>query len=165
MSVRKLGLLRGDSLTEGIGSTRVSYVTELASQLRAADGGKRAVNELRLRKVDPSSFNRFIRFNLAGYLNTDALPSPRRLWLWNLACEGQTIETDAEWLPLLDTLRPDRVIVYRGSLESIVRPAMLRDGSWPGGCRTRGANTPQWTRAVTSARRGGGGPSKSLLTL
>lgn len=120
----------GDSLTEGVGSGRISYVTELAAQLRAADE-ELVVQDMRLRKVDPEGFNRFIRCNIAGYLSGDLRPARRRLWLWNLACEGRTIETDAEWLPLLDALRPCRVIVFRGSLESIVRPAMLGDDSWP----------------------------------
>jgi hypothetical protein len=45
--------------------------------------------------------------------------------------EGRTIETDQEWLPLIENLRPELVIIYRGSLESIVRPAMVGDGTWP----------------------------------
>lgn len=121
----------GDSLTEGLGSSRVSYVTELAAELREACD-ERAVYEFRLRKVDPDSFNRFIRCNLAGHLEADPRQTRRALWLWNLACEGRTVDTDLEWLPFLHNLRPEVVIVHRGSLESIVRPAMLRDGSWPG---------------------------------
>lgn len=121
----------GDSLTEGVGASRVSYVTELALQLRRAGSGERAVHELRLRKVDPDGYNRFVRFNLAGHLNADPRPTRRALWIWNLACEGRTVDTDLEWLPMIQNLRPELVIVHRGSLESIVRPAMLRDDSWP----------------------------------
>jgi hypothetical protein len=35
------------------------------------------------------------------------------------------------WLPLLRNLAPERVFIYRGSLESIIRPAALRDARWP----------------------------------
>jgi hypothetical protein len=120
----------GDSLTEGIGSSRLSYVTELASRLRADDLGQ-AVHELRLRKVDPDGFNRFVRFNLAGHLNADQREAPRTLWLWNLACEGRTLDTDVEWLPLLHNLQPELIVVHRGGLESVLRPAMLGENCWP----------------------------------
>src|SRR5687768_16740945 len=53
------------------------------------------------------------------------------LWCWNLASEGQMIESDLAWLPLISTLRPELVVVFRGSLESIVRPVALHDGTWP----------------------------------
>jgi len=119
----------GDSLTEGVGSSRVSHVSELAKQLRSSGGAN--VHEFRLRQIDTSSF-RDIKFNVAGYLNGNgATASHSDLWLWNLACEGQTIETDFAWLPLLGALRPELVVIFRGSLESIIRPVMLRDGQWP----------------------------------
>jgi lysophospholipase L1-like esterase len=126
----------GDSLTEGVGSSRISYVSELAAQIRAAPqrtsgDDEVAVHEIRLRKVDPAGFDRFVRFNLAGHLNQDSGALPKALWLWNLASEGRTIETDFEWVPLISNLRPELVVIFRGSLESIVRPAMLQDGSWP----------------------------------
>lgn len=119
----------GDSLTEGVGSSRVSHVSELAKQLRSS--GLANVHEFRLRQIDTSSF-RDIEFNVAGYLNGNgATNSGSDLWLWNLACEGQTIETDFAWLPLIGALRPELVVIFRGSLESIIRPVMLRDGQWP----------------------------------
>ena len=119
----------GDSLTEGVGSRRVSHVSELAKQLRSSDVTN--VHEFRLRQIDTSSF-RDIEFNVAGYLNGNgATNSGSDLWLWNLACEGQTIETDFAWLPLIGALRPELVVIFRGSLESIIRPVMLRDGQWP----------------------------------
>jgi len=120
----------GDSLTEGIGSSRVTYVTELARRLRERGQG-RAVHDIRLREVDPNTFNRFLPVNLAGFLEADARPSGPALWLWNLGSESRTLDTDLRWLPLLQNLAPERVIVYRGSLESIVRPASVRDGQWP----------------------------------
>lgn len=107
----------GDSLTEGVGSKRISYVTELAKQLGAS--------EFRLRPIEAR--NGQIDFNVAGLMN----PAQSDLWLWNLACEGKTIETDFEWLPLISALRPESIILFRGSLESIIRPAMTRDGVWP----------------------------------
>src|SRR5829696_731753 len=123
----------GDSLTEGVGSNRISHVTELVAQLRSADQNGNAalkVHELRLRRVNPQSFDRFLDLNVAGYMNVDGQECGG-LWLWNLACEGQTIESDFGWLPLIATLRPELVVIFRGSLESIIRPAMVSDDAWP----------------------------------
>jgi lysophospholipase L1-like esterase len=120
----------GDSLTEGVGSKRISYVTELVTQIRSARCEVN-VHELRLRHVDPRGFDRFVEFNVAGKLDLDCEDAASDLWCWNLACEGQTIDTDLAWLPLIRTLRPELVVIFRGSLESIVRPVALQDGSWP----------------------------------
>jgi hypothetical protein len=117
----------GDSLTEGVGSNRISYVAELLSQLRST--GENNVHELRLRHLE--TINRYVDFNVAGFMNVDEQQNSSDLWLWNLACEGQTIESDFGWLPLITALRPELVVVFRGSLESIIRPAMLRSGAWP----------------------------------
>jgi lysophospholipase L1-like esterase len=119
----------GDSLTEGVGSQRVSHVSELAKQLRVTNSG--GVHEFRLRQVNADAF-RQIDFNVAGFMNVDGEQKTRsQLWLWNLACEGQTIDSDFAWLPLIATLNPELVVVFRGSLESIIRPAALSDGAWP----------------------------------
>ena len=99
----------GDSLTEGVGSKRISYVAELAKQLGASE----------IRSRDRDALNGEIKSNIAG------------LQLWNFACEGKTIESDFEWLPLIGTLHPELVMIFRGSLESIIRPAMVSDASWP----------------------------------
>ena len=119
----------GDSLTEGVGSKRISHVAELAKPLRLS--GCANVHEFRWRHVDTPSFNRDIEFNVAGLMNVDTQQNSSDVWLWNLACEGQTIESDFDWLPLIATLRPELIVIFRGSLESIIRPAMLRDGEWP----------------------------------
>jgi len=126
----------GDSLTEGVGSKRISHVSELAKQLRSQNNG--SVHEFRLRQIESHSLHRDIDFNVAGYLNgtssrngNGAHHSSSGLWLWNLACEGQTIETDFAWLPLIGALRPELVVIFRGSLESILRPVTLRNGEWP----------------------------------
>lgn len=108
----------GDSLTEGVGSKRISHVSELAKRLSAS--------EFRLRPIDAIDGN--VEFNVAGMMQQQ---SSSDLWLWNLACEGKTIESDFEWLPLLGALKPELVVVFRGSLESILRPAMVFDGAWP----------------------------------
>jgi hypothetical protein len=121
----------GDSLTEGVGSSRATYVTELARMLRATPGHPMAVHDLRLRNVEPATFNPHIRTNLAGYLESDPKVAAETIWIWNLAAEGRTIDTDLGWLPLLHNLEPERVFIYRGSLESILRPAPVRDGRWP----------------------------------
>jgi lysophospholipase L1-like esterase len=107
----------GDSLTEGVGSKRISHVTELAQLLRAS--------EFRLRPID--ALNGQVDFNVAGLMK----PESSDLWLWNLACEGKTIESDFQWLPLISALHPELVVVFRGSLESIIRPAMVFDNAWP----------------------------------
>jgi lysophospholipase L1-like esterase len=121
----------GDSLTEGLGQNRATYVTELAKLLRASPHRQSAVHALRLRDVEPDSFNPYIRTNLAGFLEPDPIGAEPALWIWNLASEGRTIETDVQWLPLLRNLSPEHIFIYRGSLESIVRPAAVRDGAWP----------------------------------
>lgn len=118
----------GDSLTEGVGSKRISHVTEFVKQMRAAAGAN--VHEFRLRQIG-ADFNRQIDFNVAGLMNVDGDQNPSDLWLWNLACEGQTIDSDLGWLPLIAALRPELVVIFRGSLESIIRPAMVLDGDWP----------------------------------
>ena len=99
----------GDSLTEGVGSKRISHVAELAKQLRASE----------IRSHDRDTLNGEVKSNIAG------------LRFWNFACEGKTIESDFEWLPLIGTLQPELVVIFRGSLESIIRPAMVADGNWP----------------------------------
>jgi len=119
----------GDSITEGVGSLRATYVSALVDRLRASSSA-RAVHDFRLRDVEPG-FNPFIRVNVAGYLRRDERPAAPALWVWNLASEGRTIESDQQWLPLLDNLRPERVFIHRGSLESILRPACFHDGRWP----------------------------------
>ena len=122
----------GDSLTEGIGSQRISHVSELVKCLRRGEEGSsncRAVHHIRLREVDPA-FNRFVNFNVAGFLDIEPSADPS-LWIWNLACEGRTIEDDFAWVPLVQNLQPEWVVIFRGSLESIIRPAMVRDGDWP----------------------------------
>jgi lysophospholipase L1-like esterase len=123
----------GDSLTEGIGSQRLSHVSELVKSLRGGEAGTnkfRAVHHMRLREVDPNAFDRFVNFNVAGFLDTDC-PSDPSLWIWNLACEGRTIEEDFAWIPFVRNLQPEWIIIFRGSLESIIRPALIKDGGWP----------------------------------
>jgi len=123
----------GDSLTEGIGSQRVSHVSELVDCLRADDANSphhRAVHHMRLREVDSQGFDRFVKFNVAGFIDRDKQIEPA-LWVWNLGCEGRTIEEDFAWVPFVTNLRPECIVIFRGGLESIIRPAMIKDGSWP----------------------------------
>src|SRR5215217_7940973 len=118
----------GDSLTEGVGSKRISHVTELVKQLRSSSAMN--VHEFRLRQIG-ADLNRQIDFNVAGLMNVEADHNPSDLWLWNLGCEGQTVDSDLGWLPLIAALRPELVVIFRGSLESIIRSAMVLDGDWP----------------------------------
>src|SRR5262245_31577133 len=121
----------GDSLTEGIGSRRVSHVSELVKSLRVArDRQYRAVHYMRLQEVDSHASDRSVNFNVAGLLDTDP-PGEPSLWIWNLGCEGRTIESDLAWTPFVKSLQPERVVIFRGSLECIIRPAMIKDGGWP----------------------------------
>ena len=99
----------GDSLTEGVGWKRISHVAELAKLLRASE----------IRSRDKHALKGAVKSNIAG------------LRIWNFACEGKTIESDFEWLPLIGTLQPELVVIFRGSLESIIRPAMIADSDWP----------------------------------
>lgn len=109
----------GDSLTEGVGSSRVSHVTELVKLLRASGAAWAAnVHEFRLRPIQPSA-NAQIQFNVAGWMSANDEYDASDLWVWNLACEGQTIDTDFAWLPLIAALHPELVVVFRGSLESV----------------------------------------------
>ena len=68
----------GDSLTEGVGSKRISHVTELVKQLRSSDGMN--VHEFRLRQIE-ADFNRQIDFNVAGLMNVDADQNASDLWV------------------------------------------------------------------------------------
>jgi lysophospholipase L1-like esterase len=124
----------GDSLTEGMGSKHASYVSELADLLResvhAGVDLDRSIQVVRFREVHPS-FHRSGQFNLAGHLARDPHAGNHQLWLWNLASESTTVESDHAWLGFVRILSPSVVVVWRGGLESIIRPAMLRDGSWP----------------------------------
>jgi len=123
----------GDSLTEGIGSQRISHVSELVNCLRVGEDRStnfRAVHHMRLREVDTRAFDRFVNFNVAGFLDTDR-PADPSLWIWNLGCEGRTIEDDFAWIPFVRNLQPEWVVIFRGSLESIIRPALVKEGGWP----------------------------------
>lgn len=124
----------GDSLTEGVGSERVSYITELvrllsAAELRKREPARQAIHEFRLREMQ--SFDRFARFNVAGLWERCVPSGNGSVWLWNLAMEARTIENDVRWLPLIENLRPELLVIYRGSLESIIRPVMVTQGNWP----------------------------------
>src|SRR6185436_67197 len=99
----------GGRRTVGVSTKRISHVAELAKQLRASE----------IRSHDRDTLNGEVKSNIAG------------LRLWNFACEGKTIESDFEWLPLIGTLQPELVVIFRGSLESIIRPAMVSDAGWP----------------------------------
>lgn len=105
------GVFLGDSLTEGVGSERISHVTELLNQFRLElnqSVEQTRVHHLRLRSVDPTGFDRFVRFNIDGFMSVDGQdPNANELCIWNLACECRTIETDFEWLPLIAAIRPE----------------------------------------------------------
>jgi hypothetical protein len=121
----------GDSLTEGVGFARMGYVSALA-RLIAQDARFRYIHEMRARNVDPLHFNRFLKCNVAGFWQTfEALGHQNDLWIWNLASEGTTIDSDALLLPLIRNINPELVIIFRGSLETILRPPQVKHNCWP----------------------------------
>jgi lysophospholipase L1-like esterase len=127
----------GDSLSEGVGFVRDSWVSELVRQMRqtnepSADGARKvSISLVRLRPVGRSDADRFVKFGYAADIDEDPRPATRQLWIWNLACEGTTLESDLGRLSLIRAIGPSLVVVFRGSLESIVRPAALVGGAWP----------------------------------
>ncbi len=128
-------IVLGDSLAEGMGFVRHSFASELVRIVRTqVEDGRvpsTAVSLVRLRAVGATNSNRFVRFGYAADIDEDPRTASRRVWIWNLASEGSTIESDHARLPLVEALRPSLAIVFRGSLESIVRPAALTTGNWP----------------------------------
>ena len=119
----------GDSLTEGVGTRRVSYVSELAKLLRAKGG--RAVHELRFRTLDLSGRRDLSHFNAAARLVKDETKAAAALWLVNLAAEGTTTPSDLDHMALVAALKCRRVFVLRGALESVLRPRQIKEGGWP----------------------------------
>jgi lysophospholipase L1-like esterase len=126
----------GDSLTEGVGASRISYVTELTRLIRqqVKEGKLPAelrANLIRLRPVDAPSHSRFVVFNLAGFVDRDKNDSDSTIWLWNLACEGKMIDSDKQLIGFLETISPSVIVIFRGGLESIIRPTTFFDNNWP----------------------------------
>lgn len=119
----------GDSLTEGVGAERISYVSALVDLLRAQ--GRCNVHEARLRYESPRAISRFVAYNVAGRLMHGPQLQRRTLWLWNLAAEGTTSESDMRWVSLIHALRPRAVVIFRGALESVLRPHAIVSGNWP----------------------------------
>ena len=70
----------GDSITEGVGSSRTNYITELTKIFRTDRGI--SIDNIRLRVVNPDNFNRFLQVNLAGYADYD-----KKKWLSSLFVE------------------------------------------------------------------------------
>lgn len=135
----------GDSLCEGVGSSRIGFVGELAKTLPGAE-------MIRLR---PMRIAGAVPYDVAGMVGERAATA--RLLLWNLGCEGTTVRDDASWLWLLRGLAPARVFILRGALESILRPAAVLDGRppvWlPGSWRAPSALDPRCYFSQTWWRR------------
>ena len=126
----------GDSLTEGVGVRRTSYVSELTNLIRrnvlehTLPVGLRA-NLIRLRPINPISQTQFAVYNLAGHLDKDHNGGDSAIWLWNLASEGKMIDSDQELLGFLSSISPSIIVIFRGGLESILRPRHFHDDTWP----------------------------------
>jgi hypothetical protein len=123
-----LWVFLGDSLTEGIGSPRVSWVSQLVPLLRAERPGP--VHAVRLRPLDLSSRGDLAHFNLVGNLDLDD-DKPGPLWLINLAAESTTVKNDVERSALVSAMKPHRIFILRGPLETIARPRETVSGHWP----------------------------------
>lgn len=119
----------GDSLTEGVGSSRTSYVQEFAALMRERSPDVK-IKEIRLRFDSNVNTDEPKPFNLLGY-QSPGETGGIDIWIWNLASEGTTVEHDKRWLPLLQNLKPERVFLLRGALESIVRPISSISGDFP----------------------------------
>ena len=119
----------GDSLTEGVGSSRTSYGQELAVVMNERTPGLK-IKELRLRYDSCIHTNAPKPFNLLGYQSAEELDEIH-LWIWNLASEGTTIEHDKNWLPLLQNLKPEKWFLLRVALESLLRPEPSVTGHLP----------------------------------
>ncbi len=124
----------GDSLVEGIGSTRLSFVSELVQQLRDQKNDLQlyncAINYIRLRSVDAASFDRFVKYNIMGYQNIDSNQGQHQIFIWNFASESTTVDSDLQWIPFIKVLEPSNIIIFRGSLESIIRPLNYFNNQW-----------------------------------
>ena len=148
----------GDSLTEGVGFSRHSFVSELVRLVRKEGRPEStSMTLIRLRAVGNGKADRFIRFGYSADIDQDPASAKRRIWIWNLASEGTTIDTDLERLPFIETLRPSVAIVFRGPLDSIVRPAAVQSGRWPfwvpKGWRQYAATDPRCYFSTTWWRR------------
>lgn len=119
----------GDSLTEGVGSSRTSYVQEFAALMRERFPDLK-IKEIRLRFDSNVNTDEPKPFNLLGYQSPEEM-NGIDIWIWNLASEGTTVEHDRRWLPLLQNLKPEKVFLLRGALESIVRPISSISGDFP----------------------------------
>ncbi len=125
----KLWIFLGDSLTEGIGAQRVSWVSRLLPLLRGEVSVP--IHALRLRMLNLSNWRDLGHFNLVGNLDFDKDKLGAPLWLVNLAAESTTIGNDVEKSALIAAMRPDHIFILRGPLETIVRPLEAITGRWP----------------------------------
>jgi lysophospholipase L1-like esterase len=119
----------GDSLTEGIGTRRISYVSEFVRLLRGS--ADRPVHAVRMRSIDFSRSRDLKHFDFAGHCDWDSGKTGYPMLIVNLAAEGTTIEDDATRLSAVLAMQPSRVFLLRGPLETIVRPAAVTTGRWP----------------------------------
>jgi lysophospholipase L1-like esterase len=125
----------GDSLTEGVGRTRMSYVQALVQEVRKIHGISASnawrVQYVRLKRADPSAVSGFVETNIIGNLDPCDGDAENSLCIWNLAAEATTIDTDNKWLFFIQAIKPSRIILFRGSLENVLRPGYVIGGQWP----------------------------------
>lgn len=126
----------GDSLTEGVGSSRISYLSEFVELFRKSEEKKpietrRVVHLVKMRDVDPVTFNRYIKCNIAGNWSRGDFGQGGTVWIWNFACEGTTIKYDQQWLPWIQNIKPEKIFLFRGALENVIRPSAAVVGGWP----------------------------------
>ena len=101
----------GDSLTEGIGSSRFGYVSEMAELIDK----NTSVKVIKLCNPSLQELNAALGQHQTA-VNGD------QIYFWNLACEGTTIGDDLQWEAVIEQLKPEYLFVMRGALEGIIRP-------------------------------------------
>ena len=128
--MQKSWIFLGDSLTEGVGSSRASFFTDLG-QLMRSEAITTRIHMLKVRPVNPDIFNAQLKTNLAVFEDRDTRNGDHEHWLFNLASEASTASHDKNWECFARLIRPELTIIFRGNFESILRPAAIIDGKWP----------------------------------
>ena len=154
--MQKNWIFFGDSLTEGLGSSRASFVTELC-QLMRRDATETRIHLLKVRSVNPDTFNAQLKTNLAVFEDRDPRDGENDHWLFNFANEASTASHDMQWECFARLIRPELTVIFRGNFESILRPATTLDGNWPWWVpvrwRNHSAMNPRCYFSTTLSRR------------
>lgn len=125
----KVWVFLGDSLTEGIGSQRVNYVSELMQLLRKRSN--MPIHGLRWRLVNLNDYRDLSSYNSASLIDFDAEKTSSALWLVNLAVESCRVADELARVRKILALAPDRAFLLLGTHEAVARPSASLTGNWP----------------------------------